>query len=515
MTKNLLDGSSGPELFFGLIGPVGTDLQVVSEILDQELKNVGYESSEIRLSALLRACAKYKDLAPFGTGPEDERIDAHMNAGNDLRATMQRGDAVALLAVSAIRQKRQELSGTANQAVAKRAYVLNSLKHPGEIEALRRIYGAALFVISVYSPRDERVEKLSDTIAKSRQPSDRTRFRAHAEKLVEKDAQEVGDRYGQNVREAFPHADVFIQSEPEVLRRQICRFVQLLFGHPFHTPTKEELAMFQARAASLQSADLSRQVGVVIAADDGSILSTGCNEVPKPGGGQYWSGDDPDYRDFKLGRDANAEFKHELMAEVLKELKDAGWLAEAKAKLSPQQLADEALYGEGNGPLQNSRVANIIEFGRIVHAEMSAITRAAQRGTSIQGSTLYSTTFPCHMCARHILAAGIGRVVYIEPYPKSLAKDLYRKQISVEGDAADDGAVRFDSFVGIAPRRFLDLFSMPKRKDRDGKVLPWRPAGAVPRVRRFAPVYLDVETSIGNFLADNLVEFGIAENGGA
>ncbi|MDN3612645.1 hypothetical protein QWZ16_23945 [Vibrio ostreicida] len=26
--------------------------------------------------------------------------------------------------------------------------------------------------------------------------------------------------------------------------------------------------------------------------------------------------------------------------------------------------------------------------------------------------------FPCHNCAKHIVASGIKRVVYVEPYPK-------------------------------------------------------------------------------------------------
>jgi cytidine deaminase len=73
------------------------------------------------------------------------------------------------------------------------------------------------------------------------------------------------------------------------------------------------------------------------------------------------------------------------------------------------------------------------------------------------------------MCARHIIAAGIERVVYIEPYPKSRAKRLYKRAIQVDQDReADHDAVKFDAFVGIAPSRFLDLFEMVKRKDGQG-----------------------------------------------
>jgi deoxycytidylate deaminase len=68
---------------------------------------------------------------------------------------------------------------------------------------------------------------------------------------------------------------------------------------------------------------------------------------------------------------------------------------------------------------------NLTEFGRDVHAEMSAIVSAARRGTSTEGAYLYCTTFPCHNCAKHIIAAGIRQVVYVEPYAKSFAAEFH------------------------------------------------------------------------------------------
>lgn len=35
------------------------------------------------------------------------------------------------------------------------------------------------------------------------------------------------------------------------------------------------------------------------------------------------------------------------------------------------------------------------------------------------GTTLYATMYPCHNCARHIVAAGIRKVIYIERYGES------------------------------------------------------------------------------------------------
>lgn len=46
-----------------------------------------------------------------------------------------------------------------------------------------------------------------------------------------------------------------------------------------------------------------------------------------------------------------------------------------------------------------------------VHAEMSAILDSARWGKRLNGSTLYSSMFPCSKCAPHIIAAGITTVV--------------------------------------------------------------------------------------------------------
>ncbi|MEJ0044729.1 MAG: deaminase [Rhodospirillales bacterium] len=96
------------------------------------------------------------------------------------------------------------------------------------------------------------------------------------------------------------------------------------------------------------------------------------------------------------------------------------------------------------GALSTSSIRDITEYGRSVHAEMSAICDAARTGRSLQGATLFCTTFPCHNCTKHILSAGIRRVVFIEPYPKSRAQTLYDNEIDFAGKA--DDKVKFEPF---------------------------------------------------------------------
>src|SRR5258706_3421174 len=77
----------GPELFFGLIGAVGTDLRNLQSVLARELTSVRYLPHDIRLSSLLKECAKYSVLEGVDTAPEHERIRAYMDAGDDFRRT--------------------------------------------------------------------------------------------------------------------------------------------------------------------------------------------------------------------------------------------------------------------------------------------------------------------------------------------------------------------------------------------------------------------------------------------
>ena len=57
-----------------------------------------------------------------------------------------------------------------------------------------------------------------------------------------------------------------------------------------------------------------------------------------------------------------------------------------------------------------------------LHAEQNAIIQAAVTGVSIEGATLYTTTFPCVTCAKMIMAARIREVVYEEGYPDELGR---------------------------------------------------------------------------------------------
>ena len=65
------------------------------------------------------------------------------------------------------------------------------------------------------------------------------------------------------------------------------------------------------------------------------------------------------------------------------------------------------------------------ELCRGVHAEQNAVIQAAYFGVSIDGSTIYTTTFPCSMCAKILINAGVREIVYSESYVDDLSKKLF------------------------------------------------------------------------------------------
>lgn len=412
---------------------------------------------------------------------EERRIWRHMDAGDEIRLQSKRNDAIAGLAVGWISEYRREHHR--GFPALNTAFVLDSLKHPAEIESMRKIYRDRFIPTSVHAPTEARLEALTKKIATSHgAPESADGFKAEAESIMKRDEHDDEREFGQNVREAFTEGDVYVSTRPQSeLERGISRYFRLFFGDPFVTPTRDEYAMFQTHAAALRSADLSRQVGAAVCTTEGEIVAVGCNEVPRAFGGQYWPGEVRDCRDFQLGYDSNIKYREEALRKAFDRLRKQG------------QLTEDVDLDAFVASLRGTRLAKITEFGRTVHAEMAALLDAARRGVSVADHQLFTTTFPCHNCARHIIGAGIREVVYREPYEKSLASELHKDAIVVDpvGPVTDKVVVR--RFVGVGPPRYIDLFRMTNRKDALGNRAEWAKAVAMPRLTMTETAYLNNE----------------------
>jgi deoxycytidylate deaminase len=266
---------------------------------------------------------------------------------------------------------------------------------------------------------------------------------------------------GQATVKTVLEADYFFANDyatKDEIEAEAARLTRLIFGIQVVSPTQHEAGMSVAYQNSLRSACLSRLVGAAIIAATGELIGTGYNDVPKFGGGLYGPAPvNEDRRCWAWGAKCyNDEEKLKITRQVV------GLLA-SKGFLSNDRQADAV------DALQKSRISQLIEFTRAVHAEMEAILSVTRVGTKgIVGSTLYCTTYPCHNCAKHIVDVGIKRVIYLEPYEKSLAKSLHSDAINDPVQERSDRKVSFDNYGGVAPRRFHDFFLHTGERKKDG-----------------------------------------------
>jgi deoxycytidylate deaminase len=141
---------------------------------------------------------------------------------------------------------------------------------------------------------------------------------------------------------------------------------------PFRTPTSAEHAMSLAFAGSLRSADLSRQVGAVVVSQAGEVIATGANDVPRYCGGLYWPGSDGQ-RDYIRGNDSNKVEIEKIVQDILQKSQDR-----------PTPPSGSEL----EKALRASRLRDLTEFGRAVHAEMEALlARWFFKGPQDQGNS--------------------------------------------------------------------------------------------------------------------------------
>jgi deoxycytidylate deaminase len=482
--------NNGGELFFAFVSPSGTNEKKIMDEFESHLKARDYNVVKIKLSSLI---SNYSETS-VPTGTEFDRIIALQNEGNILRNKFGCEVLAALGCTAAAESRARGEKEDWFPRPKKNAYFFSSLKHPDEAALLRTIYGHGFYLIAIHSSYNDRISHLMKMPMSEIQ----------AKEIMERDDKQA-EKHGQNTRETFELADFYL-SDSSAVDLNVSRFVKLIFGALYLTPTKEEYGMYMAYCASHRSSDLSRQVGAAILDTGGDLVAAGCNEVPKFGGGSYWPDDNPDFRDFALGNDPNEREKTSRFNKLLETLKTNG------VKIEHKDLHEAWI---------KSGLKDITEFGRTVHAEMDTILACLRKQIDISGTTLFSTTFPCHNCARHIIASGISKVIYIEPYAKSEAISLYGDSIVCRAIRKSDRnqqkggkQIPFDPFEGVAPRRFGDFFGMRQitghrleRKTGGGTIINQNLADLKsPRLRLSEFSYLQREEFAVDFIKKTILE---------
>jgi dCMP deaminase len=133
------------------------------------------------------------------------------------------------------------------------------------------------------------------------------------------------------------------------------------------------------------------------------------------------------------------EIRKKLLRKIMKERRE-----ELKKLTSEQKdrLAQDILKGLN---------VKMMQFCRALHAEENAILQTSIiGGMGVSEGKIYTTTFPCELCAKKIYQANIRKVIYTEPYPRSISKDVFSK----------DGTrkIEFEQFEGIKSQSYFRLY---------------------------------------------------------
>ena len=231
--------------------------------------------------------------------------------------------------------------------------VIDSIRHPAEVEALRRA-DAHFRLIWVDAEESLRLERIR---ARARGGDPRT-----LKELRRLEAAERGgaDPAAQQLAAIRDLADFAIQNNGTLaeLHAEVQRVLERsLF---FERPSWDEYFMSIARMVASRSNCVKRKVGAVIASDR-RIISTGYNGTPRG------------------VRNCNE-----------------GGCPRCNAFTQQGVRLDECLCS---------------------HGEENAITQAAYHGVSVRGGTIYTTFSPCLICTKMIINAGLDEVVYNVDYP--------------------------------------------------------------------------------------------------
>ena len=99
-------------------------------------------------------------------------------------------------------------------------------------------------------------------------------------------------------------------------------------------------------------------------------------------------------------------------------------------------VKDNRIVSQGyNGFLPGCSHTSIVRDNHeqaTIHAEQNALCDCANRGVSCKGCVVYITHYPCLVCARLVLAAGISEVRYIDDYKNDELVEYFALQKNVK-----------------------------------------------------------------------------------
>lgn len=336
-------------------------------------------------------------------------------------------------------------------------FAIECFRNPYEIDYFRYRY-YEFYLISLFSGEKARQE--------------REGFSAKRDERDRGERVKLKEIHKQNVSRCVYFSDIAINNDStkEDFYKKLLKYYALIISPGCITPTTQEVFMNQAYSLSLKSSCISHQVGAVIIGKNGYVVGAGWNDV---GEGQIGCGyrqlidiksldndvlpidplEEQDFRKSLLSTDYRDDdsfcYKDEYSSYKLKEkiesfMKDRKNLLDSLGTdAEKRELLEEWLSED----LKIKR----LEYCRALHAEENALLQSAKiGGMGVMGGTIYTTFFPCELCAKKIYQSGIKEIIYTEPYPESISCNVFLK----------DGIrkIQLTQFEGVKSHSYFRLY---------------------------------------------------------
>lgn len=411
-------------------------------------------------------------LEKNGTPRNKQTIAQLQDLGNELREKY--GNSVLVEEVMGKLSEKEQKCGLDEKAIV----IVDGIRNEGEIRALQTMPN--FYLISVHADKNVRQKRLVGQNAKKQ------RFITE-EEFAKADQRDVDEEIenGQQVKKCNYLSDIIINNDKdfadnsdgetkffqEIITNYINPIIIISKGEklpPDHPPKISETLMTIAYCASKRSSCTKRKVGSVIAhivefrklegkvkrPEDHikfQVVSSGFNEVPL---GTTPCALDDDVTNSRCQRD----YLKKTFSKEFKYCPNCGGKIPKDADLSYQCSNCETLIFEQYLPGTRKGSGKLLDICRSLHGEENAIIGLAGVNKNVYnyGSNddinsrlvLFTTTFPCNLCANKIVEAGISEVWYAEPYAMEEAKKIL-----------SEANIKTYKFEGVKSKAYFRLYS--------------------------------------------------------
>jgi deoxycytidylate deaminase/cytidylate kinase len=438
----------------GFTGSLGSGCSFIADRIEDQ-----YNFKLFSLSYVLRKLAAAKGIS--------DSVDNLQNVGNQLRKEKGLDGYLVHELLTRISQKDVEKY---------KGIIIDSIRNDGEVAALRQF--PFFYLFSIHADKDIRQKRSVGT--------DKRFPTKDAFEIADKRDQEEDFSYGQKVNKCNYLSDIIINNNrdyPKADEKGKREFIDKIYNNyisiieakksnqptPYRLPTVNETYMTMAYTESQRSSCLKRKVGCVIASisevdgkehaikDTTHAVSSGRNEVPIGTKPCVFSEYEKCYRDYLFELQAD-KIKHcpNCGREIPKPLATCGRCGATittyrKACPSCKKEIDIHYRCDCGSDIFKDYLTSggkLLDMCKALHAEENALIYLIKRGIlNSDELVLYTTTFPCNLCANKIVTAGIKKIVYADPYTMEDAKQTLTT-----------GGVEIKKFEGIKSSAFFRLY---------------------------------------------------------